>query len=350
MIFASDNWAGAHPQIAAALAAHASHVAPAYGASDLDRQVASKFSEIFEREVAVFYAGTGTAANALSLSLLSRPGAVAFCHEEAHCTESECGAPEFFSGGSRLAKVTGPLGRIDPGLLEREIRRHRANLLHRGRPTAVTITQATEIGTVYSLEDIEAISRICRAEGMRLHMDGARFANALVALDRTPAEMTWKAGVDILSFGGTKNGCWCAEAIVLFEPALAAEMPYIHKRGAQLFSKSRFVSAQFEAYFEDGLWLDLARHANALARRLAANVRELRDGRARLAWEPEANEVFIVMTAALREKLRARGVTFHEWETPASFAQPLAADEAICRFVTSFATTPDEVDALGELL
>jgi len=348
MIFASDNWAGAHPRVAASIAASGAGFATAYGASDLDRKIADKFNDIFEREVAIFFVGTGTAANALSLTLANKPGGVGFYHREAHAIEDECGAPEYFTGGARLCQVDGALGRIDPARLEEAIARYPAEFVHAGRPMAVSITQSTEIGTVYSLDEIDAIAKICREESLPLHMDGARFANALVSLGATPAEMTWKRGIDTLSFGGTKNGCWCAEAIVLFDTKKAGEMAFIHKRAAQLFSKSRFIAAQFDAYFADGLWLETARHSNSLAARLAGHVRA--SGKMRLAWEPQANEVFAVLSSKEQDRLTKKGVVFHTWHTPHDQAGKLAEDETICRFVTSFATTADEVDAFGELI
>lgn len=348
MIFASDNWAGAHPQIAASLAAQASGYSPAYGTSDLDQAVSDRFSILFEREAAVFFVATGTAANALSLALVNRPGGVAFAHREAHMLVDECGAPEYLTGGGRLAAVDGGLGRIDPAGLDRAISRYPPDFVHGGRPMAVSITQATEVGTVYSLEDIAAIAAIASRHSLPLHMDGARFANALVSLGATPAEMTWKSGVDIVSFGGTKNGCWCAEAIVLFDLDKAREMAFIRKRAAQLFSKSRFIAAQFDAYFRDNLWLDTARHANAMAQRLAAAFRE---GRAtRLAWEPQANEVFAVMGTGPAEDLKSRGVVFYPWEAPAGWGEGLEEGEALYRFVTSFATTPDDIDRFAALI
>lgn len=265
MIFSSDNWAGAHPAIAESLVANAQGYASAYGTSELDRRVEQRFSEIFERDVAVFFVGTGTAANSLALSSANRAGGIAFCHREAHVNVDECGAPEFFSHGARLCPVEGARGRMEPAKLEAEIRRLPRENVHGGQPMAVTLTQATESGTVYSLDQIETIGSIARSHKLPLHMDGARFANALVSLGTTPAEMTWKRGVDLLSFGGTKNGCWCAEALVLFDLSKAQEMHFLRKRSAQLFSKSRFVAAQFDAYLAGDLWLDLARHANAMA-------------------------------------------------------------------------------------
>ncbi len=348
MIFASDNWAGAHPAIAQALADHAGGHARAYGDSDLDRQVRRRFCEIFDRDVAVFFVSTGTAANALSLASVSRPGGVAFCHAEAHLVEDEAGATEYLTGGTRLARVGGPLGRIDPQALEDAIRRYPPEFLHAGRPVAVSVTQASEIGTVHTPDELDAIAAVARRHGLAVHMDGARFTNALVSLDLSPAEMTWKRGVDLLSFGGTKNGCWCAEAVVLFDPAQAGEFAFLHKRAAQLLSKSRFVAAQFQAYFDDDLWLDNARHANAMAARLAASVK--RSSTARLAWEPQANEVFVIMAGATAEQLTGAGVAFYDWNAPEGFQGSMAADERICRFVTGFATTAEEVDRFAGLI
>jgi threonine aldolase len=263
-------------------------------------------------------------------------------------TEDEAGAPEYFTGGGRLCRVDGPLGRMAPAELDRAVQRYPAEFLHSGRPMAISVTQATEIGTVYSLDDLDAVASVARRHGLPLHMDGARFANALVSLGATPAEMTWKRGVDMLSFGGTKNGCWCAEAVVLFDTAMAAEFAFIHKRAAQLFSKARFVSAQFEAYFQDGLWLETARHSNAMAARLADGFRA--SASARLAWEPQANEVFAIMGQDVAERLQASGAVFYPWHAPAGFDGPMAADEGVFRFVTSFATTQEDVDAFRSLL
>ena len=235
MFFASDNWAGAHPAINERLLKESTRFAAAYGTSDLDRAIEHRFNEIFEREVAVFFVATGTAANSLALASLAKPGGVTFAHSEAHVIEDECGAPDFFSG-MRMSPVDGALGKMDPAHLKSRIARYPQDAVHHGRATAVTVTQATEVGSIYTLPEIEAIAAIAHENGLPLHMDGARFANALVHLDVSPAEMTWKRGVDVLSFGGTKNGCWCAEAIVFFDPAMARELPFLRKRSAQLSS------------------------------------------------------------------------------------------------------------------
>jgi len=348
MFFASDNWAGSHPKITESLARHAVGFVPAYGAGDLDRRVEERFCEIFEREVAVFFVSTGTAANSLALTAVNRPGGVAFCHREAHVVSDECGAPEYLSGGARLFPVDGPLGRIDPARLEAAISRFPREFVHHGQPIAVSITQSTEIGTLYRLADIDAVAAICRSHGLPLHMDGARFANALASLGVTPAEMTWRRGIDILSFGGTKNGCWCAEAVVFMNPEQAHEFPFLRKRAAQLFSKSRFVAAQFEAYFETGLWLKTAAHANAMAARLAGQIEASEV--ARLAWTPEANEVFMLMEREVARRLAEAGAIFGEWSPPASEAGLMNPGEGLYRLVTSFATTADEVDRFGGLL
>ena len=348
MHFASDNWAGAHPKVASNLSRHAAGFATAYGASDLDRVVEKTFCEIFEREVAVFFVATGTAANSLSITAMSRPGGVAFAHREAHAIEDECGAPEYLSGGTRLFPVDGEAGRIEPSKLARAIEGFDPAFVHAGRPVGVSITQSTEIGTVYSLAEIEAIGKICRGHHLPLHMDGARFANGLVSLDTTPAEMTWKRGVDLVSFGGTKNGCWCAEALVVLDPAKAGDVPFIRKRAAQLFSKSRFIAAQFQAYFEGDLWLETARHSNAMAARLAEHFAA--SGKVRLAWKPEANEVFGIMAKATVDSLQAKGAVFYPWHAPHGYAGEIAEDETLCRFVTSFATSKEEVDRFGALI
>lgn len=345
---ASDNWAGAHPAIAAALTEHASGFGTAYGLSALDRAVEERFCEIFEREVAVFPVATGTAANSLSMALLSRPGGVAFTHAQAHMMEDEGGAPEYLTGGTRLHGVPGALGRMEPLALEAAIGRYPAEFVHAGRPAAVSITQTTEIGTLYSLEEIDAIADVCRKHGLPLHMDGARFANALVALDATPAELTWKRGVDVMSFGATKNGCWCAEAIVVMDPAKAGDMPFIRKRAAHLFSKSRFIAAQFDAYFRDGLWLDNARHANAMAARLADRLQAA--PATRLAWQPQANEIFAVLNEDTATRLKKQGVSFHPWPLPEDGTVQLARSETLHRFVTSFATTDEEIETVAGML
>ena len=348
MNFASDNWPGAHPAIAQnLLAASTGHYAP-YGASDLDRKVADQISEMFEREVAAFFVGTGTAANSLSLASASQVGGVIFCHPEAHIIHHEGGAVEFQTGGAKLvpaANRTDVQGKIDPESLRHALARFPVGDVHVGQKMAISISQATEAGTVYTTDEIAEIAGIAHEAGLIMHMDGARFSNAVARLGCTPAEMTWKAGVDILSLGGTKNGCFCAEAVVFFNPDQAKAMPHLRKRGANLFSKSSFIAAQFEAWLTDRLWLDLARHANAMAERLADAVRA--SSRARLAWETGSNQLFITMSDGIAAALRAEGARFYDWDTPRGFEHEVGDGEQIRRFITSYATTEDEIAALA---
>lgn len=347
MFFASDNWAGAHTAINERLMRESTRFAAAYGTSDLDKAIEQKFNEIFEREVAVFFVGTGTAANSLALASIARPGGITFCHSEAHVIEDECGAPIYFSNASRLMQAAGPHGKMLPENLKAAINRFPPGSIHQGQPMAITMTQATEAGTVYSLDEIETIGQIAKKFNLPLHMDGARFANALTALDTTAAEMTWKRGVDILSFGGTKNGCWCAEAIVYMDPKMAEDLPFIRKRSAQLFSKTRFMAAQFEAYFQDNLWLDLARQANAMASRLRKGFAA--SNSARLAWPTQSNELFVVINKQKAETARAKGAHFYDWVVPQDMQGTLTPDETLIRLVTSFATVETDVDQFLEI-
>ncbi len=348
MNFASDNWAGAHPAISQRLLEAAAGFSAPYGASALDRKIEQRFNVLFEREVAVYFVSTGTAANSLALAAVNRPGGVSFCHREAHMLEDECGAPEFFTHGARLAPVDGENGKIDPSNLKAEIERFPPNFVHAGQPMAISITQATEIGTVYKPDEIAAIAEIAQIYRLPLHMDGARFANAVVALGLTPAEMTWKLGVDIVSFGATKNGCWCAEALVFMNPEMSKDLPFIRKRAAQLFSKSRFIACQFEAYLQDDLWLILARHANAMAERLRNGI--VNSKHARLAWYAESNEVFAIMDNACADQLQEKGVVFYHWNPPRAKAGMFEQHEVLVRLVTSFATEVDQVDRFLGLL
>lgn len=350
MNFASDNWAGAAPQICAALTKYAGGFAPAYGSSEIDEAVRERISKIFERDVSVLFVPTGTAANSLATALMMKPGGFVMAHRESHMIEDECGAPELLSGGGRLVGLEGLDGKIDPLVLAQMLKRHDPPFLHYGRPVGLSLTQSTEVGTVYRMNEIAALCDLAKTSGLRVHMDGARFANALARLGKTPAELTWKAGVDYLSFGATKNGCWCAEALVIFDRSLQEEAEYLRKRAGHLFSKSRFVAAQYFEWLEDGLWLELARHANAMAERLASAISK--SGQARLAWECEANEVFAYLEENTAMALREQGASFYPWHSPQGHIRPenIGEDASLFRLVTSFATTKEEVDRFAELL
>lgn len=349
MNFISDNTAGASPNVMAAITAANHGAASAYGTDIWTQDAESRFAEIFEHEVAVFLVTSGTAANALALASITRPWGAVLTHEESHVADDECGAPEFFSDGAKLIGLPGAGNKIAPDLVEQTLARFREGALHQVQPQALSITQATECGTIYSLDEIRALKAAAAPRGLTLHMDGARFANALVTLGCTPAEMTWKAGIDILSFGGTKNGAWAAEAVIFFDPARAGEMKWRRKRAGQTLSKGRLIGAQFEGLLADGHWLDLARHANAMAARLASAIET--SGQARLAWPCQANEVFPIMSAALQDRLRAAGVGFLTWSDRALPAGvTLAQGEIVGRFVMSFATPQAQVEQLIALI
>ncbi|MDZ7629390.1 MAG: low specificity L-threonine aldolase [Parvularculaceae bacterium] len=341
MNFASDNWAGAHPAIMAALQRANEGYAPSYGGDALTKRVEGKFAELFEREVAVFFVATGGAANALALSQLSPSWGMILCHEESHIQMDECGAPEFFTGGAKLLPIKGLAGKLSPDAVKAALAGFPERPPHGMPAKALSLTQATECGTVYSVDEVKALCAAARSSSLKVHMDGARFANALATLECSPADITWKAGVDVLSFGGTKNGCLIAEAVVFFDPAAAADFMFRRKRAAQLFSKMRFIAAQFDAYFEDGLWLDMAAHANAMARRLSEGLSA--NPSCKVWYPPEANEVFVSLAPGAAEKLRASGATFYPWVTP---GDPAAG--TMQRLICSWATAHDEVDRFIE--
>ena len=347
MNFASDNWAGAAAPVAEALVAAAGDPAPAYGGDRLTAEVTERFSELFEREAAVFLVPTGTAANALSVSAMAWPTGLLFCHRDAHINTDEGGAAEFLAG-LKLIGLDGARGKIGPDALAAAIARYPADDVHHGRPVGVSLTQLTEYGTAYSIAELTALSRIARRAGIAVHMDGARFANAVASLGASPAELTWKVGVDVLSFGGTKGGCWMAEAIVVFDPALAESIATLRKRAGHLVSKHRLIAAQMLAYLENGLWLDLARHANRMAAMLADAVTA---AGGRLAWPADGNELFAILPRTALARAKEAGATFYEWYPNwAPAERPPAEDEALVRLVTSFATTEADVERFGELI
>ena len=262
-LFTSDNVTGACPEVMDALIKANSGVVASYGNDKWSSNLQKKFSEIFETNVTIFPATSGTASNSLALSVLSPVFGKIYCHELSHINTDECGAPEFFTGGAKLIPMRGSNGKITAKEFSESIRG--AGNVHLTQPAVISITQSCETGTVYQLDEISAISEIAHAQGLKVHMDGARFANAGASLNASPAEITWKSGVYVLSFGGTKNGCLAAEAIVFFKPELVGNFPYLHKRSGHLISKMRFVSAQLEAYLSNDVWLRNARHANSMA-------------------------------------------------------------------------------------
>ena len=331
MNFASDNVTGAAPAIMDALMrANVAGPAMPYGNDDWTRSVTERLKEIFERDLAAFPVATGTAANALALSVLLPPYGAVYCHELAHIQVDECGAPELFSGGAKLVTLGGPDGKIQPATLAERLEDGWIGNVHNPQPRAVSITQITETGGLYTADEIGAIAEIAHRQRLKLHMDGARFANAVVASNAKPADITWRAGVDVLSFGATKNGAFAAEVVVFFNPDLAQDFAFRRKRGGHLFSKMRFVSAQLDAYLTDELWLANARHSNAMMRRL-------KDGLANVpgvSFEGNApgNLTFARLPVAAVEGLKKEGFVFYD------------EGGGRIRLVTAFNTDPAHVD------
>lgn len=347
MWFASDNTAPAAPEILAALARANEGHAASYGEDAITARVTARIREIFAApEAAVHLVATGTAANALAVATLCPPWGTVYCHAEAHLNVDECGAPEFYTGGAKLVPVPGAGGRMDPAALAGTLARGARAGIHNTQKGAVSLTNATEAGTVYAPAEVAAIADIARAHGLPVHMDGARFANALVRLGCSPAELTWTAGVDALSLGGTKNGLLGAEAVILFDPARDWPFQLRRKRGGHLFSKARFLAAQFEAWLEDGLWLRLAARANARADRLAAG---LRAAGGRLLHEVGANMMFAALPRAAHRRLMAAGARYYLWEGDRLEDGP--PDELlVCRLVCGWATEEAEVDRFLDVL
>lgn len=340
MNFASDNTAGIAPEILQALAAGNDGFAMGYGNDDVTRSVEQRIGEIFERAAAVFLVPTGTAANALALAHVSPPWGAVFAHDEAHILTDECGAPEFFGGGLKLVGLPGVGCKVASETLAETVSNYEGHTPHQVVPAAFSFAQASEAGTIYRPGEIAELARVAHAHGMKVHMDGARFANALVRMNASPAEITWKSGVDVLSFGATKGGALAAEAVVFFDRGLAANMAERRKRAGHLLSKHRFLALQFQAFLADDCWIRLARHANAMADRLAAGLTAA--GRPP-AWPVEANLVFVVVPKAVEARLKASGARYYVRRSESLLA-PLQPDQCLIRLVASFATRENEID------
>jgi len=316
---------------------------PAYGNDPLTGEVARRFNALFERDVAVFLVSTGTAANGLAFAAACPPYGVIFVHAAAHAQVDECGAPEFFTGGAKLIALHGDNGKVAPGTLAEALAHFYDGFVHHAQPSVLSLTQSTESGTVYTCAEIDALAQVARARRIAVHMDGARFANALVHLGCSPAEATWKAGVDLMSFGATKNGCLAAEAVVFFHPECVRSFDFLRKRSGHLVSKHRVLSAQMLAYLDGDLWLRLASHANRMATQLSSALHGIAGVR---LWYPvEANEVFVSFPGDVAWRLMAKGASFHPWQVPGD-----PAGGRMCRLVTSFNTHADDVDRFVELV
>jgi len=328
MRFFSDNAAPACPEALAALA-EANRIDTAYDGDEWSRRLNDAFSTLFEREVEALWVSTGTAANSLALAALCPPHGSIVCHREAHIQNDECGAPEFYTGGAKLLLGEGEGAKLTPEIVDALIATIRPDV-HQVQPAALSITNASEYGCVYTPAETAALGDLAKRRGLRFHVDGARFANAVARLGCAPADLTWRAGVDALSFGFTKNGALAAEALILFDPALSGATHYRRKRGGHLLSKGRYLAAQILAMLEDGVWLRNAGAANESAARLAAAA-----GAERLLFPVEANEMFIRVSEDEAASLRAQGFDFYDW----------GPGEA--RLVTSWDSDPAQVDALA---
>ncbi len=332
--FKSDNTAPAAPEMLEAIAAANHGYARGYGDDEWSTRLDERFSALFEKPVRVFPVSTGTAANTLALATWIPPYGAVLTHEEGHIVRDECGAPEFMTGGARLILMQGDGAKVTPQAIESALAANPTSV-HTVQPRALSITQATELGTVYTPSEVQSLSNIAHARGLAVHMDGARFANAVASLGCTPAEITWRAGVDVLSFGATKNGALTAEAVVFFDPQRVADFEFRRKRAGHLLSKMRFVSAQLLAYLDNNLWLRLASRANSLAKRLGDAAG------AALMHPVEANEVFVRIGESGAATLREKGFEFYDWG---------AVGSGEARLVVSWDQSEEDVSALSAAL
>jgi len=334
--FASDNVAGACPEVLDAIIKANEGDSTPYGNDEWSTNLQNKFSEIFEKDVIVYPTASGTAANALALSAMTPVFGSIYCHKHSHINTDECGAPEFYTGGAKLVPLNGINGKFTPEELSENI--GGIDIVHHTQPSVVSITQLCETGEVYQLDEIAAISETAHKYNLKMHMDGARFANALVSLDVTPAEMTWKSGIDVLSFGATKNGCIAAEAIIFFKPELVGNLPFLMKRSGHLLSKMRFVSAQLEAYISNDIWLRNAKHANLMGKKLSEGLDANQN--IELAYPTDANEVFAKFPKPIIEHLNSEGYKMNQEEL----------DGKAVRLVAAWNTKESDVDQLLEII
>ncbi len=337
-IFTSDNVTPASAAIMAAVDAANTDLVASYGGDAYTERLKAVASDVFETDLAIFPVTTGTAANALALAQIAPPYGAVYCYEAAHIVTDECGAPEFFTGGAKLIGLPAADGKIRPDQVTASVALAHEMGVHHVKPAAVSLTQATEWGTVYDLAQLSTIAAVARQHRLPVHMDGARFANALAYLRCSPAEATWKSGVDVLSLGATKNGALCAEAVVFFNPSMVQDFERRRKRAGHLWSKMRFLSCQLLAYFHDDHWLENARHANAMASAMAQGLGKVNG--AKLLHPVEANEVFVALPEKIVAALEHAGFAFYRW--------PLCGLEngPAIRLVTSYATRSVDVQAL----
>jgi threonine aldolase len=345
MHFGSDNVVGASdPVMQALLQANAAGPMSSYGEDELAVGVEAAFARIFETDVTVMLMATGTAANGLALSCMTPAWGEIFCHQDAHVMTDECGGPENWTEGAKITPLPGIGGKITSATLRAALEAPRRGI-HSVKPAALSLTNLTECGTAYSAKETAALAAIAREHGLKVHLDGARFSNALAGGKATPAELTWKSGIDILCLGATKNGALAAEAVIFFDKTLAETASFRRMRGGHLLSKGRLLSGQFAGWLQDGHWLELARRANASARRLAKGLSDAKG--VRLAWSVDGNEVFAVMPEKLEQKLLGQGFRFYRWRAASMKPEDAPGKgEVLCRLVCSWRTATADVDAL----
>lgn len=349
MSFASDNWAGASDKVAAALAEANAGDAPAYGNDPFTARANAALSDYFEREVAAFFVATGSAANALALAHAYRTGGAVIAHPDSHIASDEAGGPLLHAPGMMLDLVDGPAGRLPAEAVAARIARYRGGSPREGRVTALSFANTNELGQTYSPDEVAALAGAAKAHGVRVHLDGARFSNALAFTGAAPADLTWRAGVDMMSLGFTKTGAWCAEAVVFFDPSEGEEFAYRHQQAGHVLSKARFVGAQVCAMVGDGHARELAAHANAMAAALAGALEQ--SGKAALAVPCQSNEVFAFLAPDAAERLKAAGVQAYPWALRSAHPPaPPEPDWVLHRFVASFRTTPADVERAADAL
>jgi threonine aldolase len=342
MQFGSDNQTGASAQILDIIVTANSGYAHGYGDDAWTSRAVDALREVFEFDLDAFFVATGTAANSLALSCLVHPWEMVLCHGRSHIITDESTAPELFTGGARLVGLAHGEGKLSDRHLVDYFQNSSVEVPHNPRPAALSLTQVTESGLVYTPDEVASLTSTARSHQLAVHMDGARFANAIAALGCTPAEITWKAGIDILCLGATKNGCLAAEAVIFFKPGLSEHFIHRRKRAGHLLSKGRFLSAQIVGWLQDGHWLKLACHANQQAAHLAKRLASIPG--VRVVWPTEANEVFVIMPKPMAHHLQALGAEFYEWyreSLPKDVS--LNEDELFVRLVASFATEDQDV-------
>jgi threonine aldolase len=343
MHFRSDNQTGASDRVLDALARANRGDTAGYGGDQWTAKAIEYLKETFEHDLEAFFVVTGTAANSLALSCLVQPWQAVLSHAQAHVINDESTAPEFFSGGARLVPIARGAGKMTADHVHEHFRGAGCHPPHNAQAAALSVTQATELGLVYEPEELQSLCEAAHAHGLAVHMDGARFANAVAALGCAPADISWRAGVDTLCLGATKNGALAAEAVLFFMKGLAEQFVHRRKRSGHLLSKGRLFGAQFAGWLQDGHWLELAAHANEQAARLAVELAAIPG--VRLAWPVQANELFVIVPSVLAERLREAGAEFYDWDRAALPAgTALGEHETLIRMVTSFATRNRDVE------